>query len=194
MTTNLRRKDRRINSLVSALLVSFLWAGQASAHLMVAQTGTLNIVGNDAFMALSIPTSALENVDQDDDQQISLFEFNRRRNDIIVQIQQAIGLETKEASAVLHDLRLVPVRPHSNDSVYISQLIVMGRFELPNSIKMLNFRMALFGENPKESRMKVTAKHPHSGQESVVLLTPAAPSRALFTSVVAQQDHPSSRP
>ncbi len=194
MATNLRPYDRRINKLLSALLLSFLWASQASAHLMVAQTGTLNIVGNDVFMALSIPSSALENVDQDDDQQISLFEFNSRRNDIIVQVQQAIGLETADAQAVLHDLRLVPVRPHSSDSVYISQVIVLGRFELPDSITALNFRMALFGDDAKESSMKITAKHPHSGQESVVLLTPSAPSSALFASVVAQQDHASSRP
>lgn len=186
MSTQMRLKKRKILSLLSALFLSILWVNQASAHLMVAQTGTLNIVGGDAFMALSIPLSALENVDQDDDQQVSLFEFNSRRNEIITQIHTAIGLETKGSPAVLHDLRLVPVRPHSGDSVYISQLIVLGRFELADGMKALNFRMSLFGRNPEESSMKVTAKHPRSGQESVVLLTPAAPSSALFASVVAQ--------
>jgi hypothetical protein len=186
MSTQIRLKKRKIRSLLSTLFLSLLWANQASAHLMVAQTGVLNIVGDDVFMALSIPVSALENVDQDQDQQVSLFEFNSRRNEIIAQIQTAIGLETKGSPAVLHDLRLVPVRPHSGDSVYLSQLIVLGRFELADGMKALNFRMSLFGSNPEESSMKVTAKHTRSGQESVVLLTPAAPSSALFASVVAQ--------
>ena len=194
MSTQIRRKELKICSLLSTLFLSLLWASQASAHLMVAQTGVLNIVGDDVFMALSIPVSALENVDQDHDQEVSLFEFNSRRNEIITQIQTAIGLETKGSPAVLHDLRLVPVRPHGGDSVYISQLIVLGRFELNDGMKALNFRMSLFGRNPEESSMKVTAKHPRSGQESVVLLTPAAPSSALFASVVAQQDQTSGRP
>jgi len=194
MSTLIQQKKSKVDNLLSALFLSFLWVNQASAHLMVAQTGTLNIVGGDAFMALSIPVSALKNVDQDDDQQVSLYEFNSRRNEIITQIQTAIGLETKGSPAVLHDLRLVPVRPHSGASVYMSQLIVLGRFELADGMKALNFRMSLFGRNPEESSMKVTAKHPRSGQESVVLLTPAAPSSALFASVVAQQDQTSSRP
>ncbi|WOJ92844.1 hypothetical protein R0135_13765 [Congregibacter variabilis] len=194
MTAQIQPQSLNINTLIVALLASLLWAGHAKAHLMVEQTGVLNIVGDDVFMALSIPVSALENVDQDDDQEVSLFEFNSRRNEIIAQIQTAIALETESVSADLHDLRLVPVRPHGHDSVYVSQVIVMGRFTLTGSIDALNFRLALFGKSPNERSMKITAKHPHSDTESVVVLTPSAPNGTLFASTVAQQSQASGRP
>jgi hypothetical protein len=55
----------------------------AEAHLMVAQHGTLNVVDDGVFMVLSLPVSAFDGVDDDNDGKVSMLEFNNHRGAIV---------------------------------------------------------------------------------------------------------------
>lgn len=53
------------------LLSRGLLIGAAHAYLMVAQRGTLNLVGDGGFMVLSLPISAFTGIDDNADGQLS---------------------------------------------------------------------------------------------------------------------------
>ncbi|WOJ97039.1 hypothetical protein R0137_00355 [Congregibacter brevis] len=181
-------------AVLLVLTLTVVLVKPASAHLMMAQNGTLNIVDDGVYMVISVPITAFPNLDQDFDDEVSLFEFNSRRNDITAQVKSSLALYQDENPVALKDLRLIPVRPHSKDEVYLSQLIVMGKFEAPQSQDALSFELSLFGLSPEEHTMKITAKRPKTGQEGIVVLTPTAPHSPLFSPVVAQQEHTASLP
>ena len=70
---------------------------QALAHLMVAQHGTLNFVGQSAFMVLSLPISAFKNIDDDGNGAISLTEFNLHRKAIEKSVREQISLQPAQS-------------------------------------------------------------------------------------------------
>lgn len=194
MTFNTLNKKSLAWALLLTATLYIVRVMPAHAHLMMAQNGTLNIVDEGIYMVLSVPITAFPDIDQDYDDEVSLFEFNSRRNDITAQITRSIALNQAGVPVALKDLRLVPVRPHSKENVYLSQLIIMGRFDTPESTDALNLTVSLFGLSPDENTLKITAKRPQTAEESVVILTPSAPSSALFSSVIAQHQHASSLP
>lgn len=76
----------RWRSLCASTLMFVLLSAlpNAHAHLMPTQRGTLNVVDDGAFMALSLPVSAFNGVDEngDGDGEWSMIEFNSHRLDI----------------------------------------------------------------------------------------------------------------
>ena len=56
-------------------MMVWLTASLAHAHLVVSQRGTLNIVGDGAYMVLSLPVSALSGIDDDHDGLLSVNEL-----------------------------------------------------------------------------------------------------------------------
>ena len=52
-------------SKLTLAVIGFFWL-PAQAHLMEAQQGTLNIIDDRAFMVLSLPISAFEDIDDNE--------------------------------------------------------------------------------------------------------------------------------
>jgi len=71
MTLNCPGVVRPVGLPSLALALCVFAAGPAWAHMMPAQQGTLNVVGNGVFAALSLPLSALAGVDDDGDGRLS---------------------------------------------------------------------------------------------------------------------------
>ena len=82
------------------LLISFC----ASAHLMVAQKGTINIVDDEAFVVVSLPISAFVGIDTNLDGQISMIEFNLNRKAVKQEIEQKFILLDNYKSTTLIDV------------------------------------------------------------------------------------------
>ncbi|MGK0269760.1 MAG: hypothetical protein ACI88H_000392 [Cocleimonas sp.] len=78
---------------VSVLLIAAI-VPQASAHLMVAQHGTLNFKGSGAFIVLSVPISAFTNINDDGDGKLSSSEFKKTDLLLIILIKR-YGYQTK---------------------------------------------------------------------------------------------------
>ncbi len=68
----------------------------ASAHLMVAQQGTLNVVDGGAFMVISLPISAFTSVDDDGDGKLSREEFARHQADLRAAVMQGMQLRDSD--------------------------------------------------------------------------------------------------
>jgi hypothetical protein len=148
----------------------------AQAHLMVAQHGTLNIIDDGVFMVVSLPISAFEGVDDDNNGEISMLEFNRHRGDIVEMVRQKVTLSDKQGDCSLLGIMLSPVVPHDSAGESISQLTVMGRFTLNDSGSALRLHIGLYGKQVAEQSLKITATRAVDDQEIVLKLTPGAPT------------------
>ena len=72
----MRQIHKYLLTLLTVLMLTLSLPQAALAHLMVAQHGSLNIVGDGAFMVLSLPASAFEDIDENGDGDISMIELN----------------------------------------------------------------------------------------------------------------------
>jgi hypothetical protein len=113
-----------------ALCGALLATGPAQAHLMAAQKGTLNLVGDAAFLVLSVPVSALKGVDDDGDGALSVAELRAHIDTIRSQIQAGVQLHDA-AGALPLQLVMLDVTPLENTAQAAARhLAVMGRFQL----------------------------------------------------------------
>ena len=129
----------------------------AQAHLMAAQKGTLNFAGDAVFMVLSVPTSALQGVDDDGDGALSKDELSQHLGSIRQQLKQGMALEVANSAM---PLQLVMVDTASNDNAPDAparHLVVMGRFQLPSTqSEGWVFHFSLFGAQADEQLQDLT--------------------------------------
>ena len=154
---------------LAALLLcgATLGMAPAQAHLVAAQKGTLNLIGDAAFLVLALPVSALRDVDDDGDGAWSVDEL-RAHNEIIRHQVQA-GVQMRGRAGLLPlQLVMVDVAPPDNaPTAAASHLVVMGRFQLspvtvPTGAKgqaahePLSLSFSLFGKTPSEQQQDLT--------------------------------------
>ncbi len=137
-------------------LLGALWSAPAHAHLMVAQKGTLNIVGDGAYLVASLPVSALVGVDDDKDGLLSLAEMRAHGADIERQVRAGIRLSDPGGARPLEGLMLNLAQRDDAPTAPVSHLIVLGRYALADPALPLRFRHALFGRADAERRMEFT--------------------------------------
>lgn len=172
---------QRIKTIVcgSFLLVSLL-STSAQAHLMVAQHGTLNIVGDGAFMVLALPISAFVEVDGDRDGNVTMIEFNQHREQIMAAIKANVLLSDASGVLSLEGIMLSPEVAHNTDMEFVTQLTVLGRFTLNQSSSSMAFSMGLYGVNSGEQTMEITGTRTVDDQAHVLVLTPENFAGTLF--------------
>ena len=163
---------------VLVLLVSF--ASPAAAHLMIAQRGTLNLVGDGVFMVLSLPVSAFTDVDDDGDGKLSNAEFTKHRLNIVSAVNEHVRLMDADGSRPLEGMMLSPVAPHDNPAAPTEQLVVMGRFVLEKPDTTLRFHIGLFGQKVDEQSISVTASDKARALTHKMVLTPQQDNKELF--------------
>jgi hypothetical protein len=168
---------------ISLITLNLLLAPTANAHLMVAQHGTLNFLDNTVFMAISLPISAFENIDDNHNGQISMLEFNHNRAAIMQQVDQGLSLQNQQGDLPLHGVMLSPVMPHNSGKDTISQLTVMGQFSLGSVDERLVFKTQLFGEKQAQQLLEITATHKAKRQRQVFELSPSSSTETLFVDI-----------
>ena len=164
-----------ISLLIVLLTSNLMLFTSVNAHLMVAQQGTLNIVDSDAFVVISLPISAFDGVDSNQDGVVTMIEFNHNR-DVVTQIlEKKFRLIDNGTSSTLVDILLSPVQDHHSKSDGFSQLTVMGRFNLKNLSDSFELKADLFGTTAKEKALKITMKRASDKLIQVVQITPESP-------------------
>jgi hypothetical protein len=172
--------NRHAFSILLSLMLTALMTSSAQAHLMVAQHGTLNFVDEGAFMVLSLPMSAFEDIDDDGDGKVSMIEFNNHRAGIVEAIGQSVTLGDEKGNLSLQDIMLSPVVAHDASDNSIEQLTILGRFALAGAKAALRFQVDLFGKQSTEQLLKITATRQSDKRELVFELTPVKPAGMLF--------------
>jgi hypothetical protein len=149
---NSRQQAFRLFAAVAALL----FGASVQAHLMVAQRGTLNIVGNSAYMVMSLPVSALEGIDDDGDGRLSLAEGNAHVREIETQVRNGVQLIGPEGSLPLDGV-LVTLSPRDNAATSpAAHLVVVGHYALGAATEGLRMKVSLFGTSSAEQTQDIT--------------------------------------
>jgi hypothetical protein len=168
-------------TLACLLLALVLLPGAVHAHLMQAQRGTLNLVGDGAFMVLALPASAFATADLNRDGKLSLDEFRDHQSDIHATIQREVSLLDDQGPRPLHILMLSTAPPDETPDQPSAQLIVLGRFALARP-DHLRFRIGVFGLTASERSFQITVTRRATAQSQLIVLTAQDPVRAVFPS------------
>ena len=166
----------------------------AHAHLMAAQKGTLNIVGNAAFLVVSVPVSAMSGVDDDGDGALSKAELAAHA--VLIREQVTAGVQVLGANGPLPlELMMLDTAPAENTpTAAASHLVVLGRFQLgaptdrfavPNTdvSEHLTLRFSLFGTQAGERQQDFTITRQNESQW--LRLTPEHGTKALLPGAAA---------
>ena len=167
-----------------ALLILGLAVSIASAHLMVAQGGTLNLSGDGAYLVVSVPTAALENTDDDGDGLLSAGELSAHTKRITEQLKAGLQLSDPNGARPLEDLRLTLSPKDSQAGQPADQLIVMGRYSLSDPDAPLTFRADLWGTDASEQSLALTLTKDLE-DEQLLTLTSWHPQGQLYPSAFA---------
>ncbi|MBV5296816.1 MAG: hypothetical protein JZU64_01455, partial [Rhodoferax sp.] len=170
-------------SLVLVLVLAWGAASAAQAHLVVSQRGTLNIVGNGAYMALSLPVSALAGFDDNQDGLLSVSELCGHAASIQAQIQQGVSLRSDQGASTLEGLMLNTAPPDSNPSAPSTHMLILGRFTIHPQATGLALTLRLFGTGADEQTEQITVTRGTEAQ--LITLTPDHAQAAVLPSAWA---------
>ncbi len=161
-----------------ALLLALVCTASAKAHLVVVQRGTLNIVGNGAYMVLSLPVSAFTGFDDDQDGLLSVSELRAHSADIASQVQQGVTLRDEHGLAKLEGLMFDLSPPDTMPAGPAAHLVVLGRFAIESQATGWVFALRLFGPRADEQTEHITVTRGDASQ--VLTLTPQNLQAALL--------------
>ncbi|MES3035430.1 MAG: hypothetical protein V4813_15630 [Gemmatimonadota bacterium] len=176
----------RANSRHVLLVGAFLLAApSAQAHMMPQQTVTLNVRGSAAFVALSIPVSALRDWDRNGDGRMTRQELAASQAAVRRQLDAGIVVRAGR-DAGRRDLILPNVELDEGDSLAVrggTHLLVLVRQSFTAAPVDVTLRLSLFGANAAERRFIVKATA--TGMPEVAILTPNDSSHAFFRPIPA---------
>lgn len=140
-------------------LIVLLSGSAALAHLIPADTGTLRLVDDKAYVVMGVPSSALFEEDRLVDGAISEEAYGSLHSEVQALVRAGIGLDCGGSPLALLDLRMQPEVHYQNDSGWVAQVTAMLIFAMPDNACRLRFETALHG--PSEAavtyKMRVTA-------------------------------------
>ncbi len=172
--------------LATLLLLACLLVGMprpSPAHLMVAQQGTINLVGDGAFMVVSVPVSALDAWDINRDNLLSASELNAHRQSIADQIHRRLQLHDDAGPRPLQGMMMSLSPGDEAPDSPASQLVIMGRFQLDSPDRhdrALRLKTDLFGAAESERSLGITVSR--GSETSLIILTPQRSHQLLFAS------------
>jgi hydrogenase/urease accessory protein HupE len=165
-------------TLLFAALIAF--AAPAAAHLLPAQTATLNIVGDTAYFVVSIPVSALSGIDDDGSGGASLIEISRHSRDIAQQFDRRfhVAADAQRGTPLMTMAWSPQTEGPPADSAYVV-ILHSVRFATPPLQPSVS--TDLFGTRSGEAQMTMTAKHDkRENSAEVAILRPGASDHVFF--------------
>ena len=165
----------RFRCLIGLVLGWALALSIVHAHVIVSQHGTLNIVGDNAFMVLSLPVSAFKDIDDNGDGLLSASELRVHSASIELQIKEGVQLENSLGISTLGGLMLNTVPPEHDYTAPAKQIVVLGRYDLDSGSSGIKFTMRMFGVEIDERTEQITVTK--GTRTQIINLTPENPTR-----------------
>jgi HupE / UreJ protein len=143
---------------ILAVLWALLLLPSASAHVMLAQHGTVNLVGNQVYLVLSLPASAFKGVDDDGDGLLSLKELQAHVADLEAQWKAGVEVSSAGRTAALDGVlfNLSPAE-HGPQSP-AAQVVAMARFTVSPSSDPMELRLGLWGTGTGEQQADILVR------------------------------------
>jgi len=174
--------------LVLACVIA-LYVSPSSAHVMSAGKGTVNLVGAEVFTVLSVPVSALSDVDDNRDGVLDAEEFQRHLPALQSEIDRRLMILDGEvvAKTVRLDLMLSPEHDAAVDRA--AEIVALKHAAFTAPPVDLRVRCDLFGQQETQQEIKITAtRQPTSGTKVETeegVLRRRTPEQAFFSTVHA---------
>ena len=155
--------------------------GGARAHLLPKQNATMNIVDKVAFFVVSVPVSTLENIDTDGNGLLSVAEIEQHNHAIQQQFYARfrVSINGKQGTKAL-----TWVLPPQTDGTPVDTdyIVIMHRVNFVEAPKTPAVETDLFGTEPGESQMTMTASRRDEGTKvsEVAILDAGAPAHTFF--------------
>lgn len=166
----------------SVLLATMLRTTAAWAHMMPAQQGTLNVIDNAVFAALSVPCSALRGVDDNHDGRLSADEV--RAGGAKIQAQLIRGLRFFDGRAPGRVDLVIPIaEPDERDPTSTAgsrHLLVLIKSTFAATPASLRIEIDLFGQTAAEQQ--ITFKATRGADTEAAILSPHSNAHAFFQS------------
>ena len=152
----------------------------ATAHLLPAQTATMNIAGNTAYFVVSVPASALSGVDDDGNGSLSIAEIARHNRAIALQFNRRFSASADGLGGT--PMMTMAWSPQTDgpqtDSSYV---VILHSVRFGAAPVKPAVRTDLFGTRDGEAQMTMTAKHDkREDTAEVAILSPNAPAHTFF--------------
>lgn len=155
-----------LRSATQALLVALLLqlATYASAHMMPAQQGTVNLLDNVAFVVLSLPLSGLKNLDKkiDGDGRLSEPELQLHHAIIEQQVMQRVRFYNGTTAGMV-DFIQISTQPDDHEqqantpSAGSSQFLVLMKITFAVAPTKLRMETDFFGDASNEKQFAIKA-------------------------------------
>ena len=158
------------------LLPLLALSAPAWAHLMPAQQGTINLVGDRAYVLVSLPVSALGG-DVDGDGLLSKEELRGQLAALRQRAREGFRLldgETAGEPIVLHLI----AEPDHDKAAGSTHVVMMATFQFAGPPARPRVEAGLFGQREEEQRLTLRAQR--GTLIDPVVLTPARPAQGLF--------------
>lgn len=176
------RRARRVTMLVLGLCaMALVGAPVLWAHLMPAQQGTVNILGNAAFIALSLPVSAVPFCDDDRDGRLSASELRAHDGALRAELSRRIRVDDTDQPAHLDTLVLMyepDDRAPAGASVGSPTFLALLRVSFPQAPRVLRLSIDLFGATAREQQF--TIKATRGAEIEVAELSPSRRAHIFF--------------
>jgi len=145
-------------------------AAPLHAHLMPAQSGTLNVRNRAVFGALSIPVSTLTGFDDDGNGRLSPLELQRHQAALQQQISSRLQLRNGTDPGTREFLQL-SVELVENDPASAgggTHLLLLVKHSFAHVPLQLNIRTDLFGQHGAEQQLSIKAMHDSAAEMAVL--------------------------
>lgn len=173
----------RVLSRCAVVLTLWCWpwlATTAQAHLLPAQTATMNIVDRAAFFVVAVPVSALRDIDANGDGQLSLTELDRGRAQITTQFDARFhAVSNGQAGRPVLTWVMAPDEGAST----MDYVVILHRVDFADTPTHPVIATDLFGTAPGQAAMTLTATR--GGATEVAVLRPGAASHEFFSGIGA---------
>ena len=180
-----RRLTRPLSVALAAVMLA---ASPAWAHLMPAQQGTLNVLGNAVFAALSLPVSVFAGADDDGDGRLSAAELRAHEAMLRTEIARHVHITDGDAAGSL-DLVMPMAEPDERDSTSATGsthvlVLLKVTFRAPPT----SLRIATDAFGPLAGERQLTIKATRDGAAEVAILSPVRGEHRFFRAPAAILD------
>jgi hydrogenase/urease accessory protein HupE len=181
MSAGARRAARRLARGLAAALLLLIAAPWAAAHLMPAQQGTLNLVGRNVFVVLSLPAAAVPEADADHDGRLSAAEIPAHAALISARVAQGLRLDDgrQQAQVDFIDLLPEPDERSPRSSAGAAHLAVLMKLHFAAEPQVLRLACGFF-DRPGVTQLTLQAHH--GKLVEAVVLTPWQSGHVFFRS------------
>jgi len=143
--------------LLAALIVVLLVPLPAAAHLLPAQNATLHMIGQRAYLVVSVPIAALQGIDDNQDGLLSIEELDRHKAYIGRQFEQHFQVSAPEGRASPGFFWVFNPQTEYKRPPPTNYIVILAGVEFPAKPTFVTVRTDLFGRTLGEGQMIMRA-------------------------------------